>query len=66
MADDTLKMSGGSLGGTYTLAQFHFHWGEESRSGSEHYMNGSPAPMEVDRFYFAVMALNPYEFFVFK
>ncbi|XP_042892386.1 carbonic anhydrase 1-like [Penaeus japonicus] len=34
------SVSGGKLGGKYTFAQFHFHWGSISTQGSEHTING--------------------------
>ncbi|XP_069993872.1 carbonic anhydrase 1 isoform X1 [Penaeus vannamei] len=34
------SISGGELGGQYTFAQFHFHWGSVSTQGSEHTLNG--------------------------
>lgn len=33
-----LTVSGGGLNGTYWLANFHMHWGENYNSGSEHQM----------------------------
>ena len=30
------QVSGGGLPGTYSFAQFHFHWGTEEGRGSEH------------------------------
>ncbi|XP_042876631.1 carbonic anhydrase 7-like [Penaeus japonicus] len=37
---DLPSVSGGELGGKYTFAQFHFHWGSISTQGSEHTING--------------------------
>ena len=34
------SISGGPLSDTYTLAQFHLHWGSENGQGSEHTLNG--------------------------
>ena len=34
------SISGGPLGDSYTLAQFHFHWGSRRGQGSEHTING--------------------------
>ncbi|XP_076452851.1 carbonic anhydrase 2-like [Babylonia areolata] len=42
-----LKVSGGSLGGEYRVAQFHFHWGSDNTKGSEHLVDGNMYPMEV-------------------
>lgn len=42
------NISGGPLGGsTYTLAQFHFHFGSQDTKGSEHTVNGFQYPAEV-------------------
>ena len=30
------SISGGPLNGSYTLNQFHLHWGSETGQGSEH------------------------------
>ena len=40
-------ISGGGLPGTYQLAQFHFHWGDDSTKGSEHTVNGKMYAAEV-------------------
>jgi carbonic anhydrase len=32
----SLKLTGGSLHGTYEFVNFHLHWGENYKSGSEH------------------------------
>jgi len=43
-----VKISGGGLvDSDYQLAQFHFHWGISSSSGSEHTLNSNHAPLEV-------------------
>ena len=42
-----LSITGGSLGGQYNFAQFHFHWGPNDNSGSEHTMDGDMYPLEV-------------------
>ena len=34
------SISGGPLASSYTLAQFHFHWGSRRGQGSEHTING--------------------------
>ena len=34
------SISGGPLSDTYTLSQFHLHWGSENGQGSEHTLNG--------------------------
>lgn len=48
MADDSVTMSGGGLDGNgFTLAQFHFHWGLTSDSGSEHTIDNNAYPLEV-------------------
>jgi carbonic anhydrase len=33
-----LKLTGGGLNGTYYFLNFHLHWGENYKSGSEHQM----------------------------
>nr|XP_039253489.1 carbonic anhydrase 2-like isoform X1 [Styela clava] len=40
-------LSGGPLSSQYTLEQFHFHWGEDSRRGSEHLLDGKSFAAEV-------------------
>ena len=44
---NTPEISQGGLPGTFALAGFHFHWGDTSRLGSEHYVNGEEYPAEV-------------------
>ena len=34
------SISGGPLSESYTLNQFHLHWGSESGQGSEHTVDG--------------------------
>lgn len=34
------SISGGPLDGSYTLSQFHLHWGSETGQGSEHTLDG--------------------------
>jgi len=41
------EISEGGLDGNYTLAQFHFHWGCDNSSGSEHTVDGKSYPMEM-------------------
>ncbi|CAF0997586.1 unnamed protein product [Adineta steineri] len=36
----TYTLTGGGLNGTYEFLQFHLHWGENYKSGSEHQVNG--------------------------
>ncbi|KAJ8306081.1 hypothetical protein KUTeg_016626 [Tegillarca granosa] len=50
VGDHTMEVTGGSLGGTYQVAQFHFHWGANGNSGSEHTINGKAYPLEVHIF----------------
>lgn len=48
MSTTDVTISGGGLvNSDYQLAQFHFHWGTTSSSGSEHTLNNNPAPLEV-------------------
>lgn len=42
-----MTVTGGGLNGLYQVAQFHFHWGENSSDGSEHVINERHYPMEV-------------------
>lgn len=43
----TPSISGGGLPGTYNFHSFHFHWGSNSRNGSEHTMYGKTYPTEL-------------------
>jgi len=48
MSTTDVTISGGGLvNSDYQLAQFHFHWGTTSSSGSEHTLNNNHAPLEV-------------------
>ncbi|KAF2368434.1 Alpha carbonic anhydrase [Trinorchestia longiramus] len=38
---------GGGLHGTYSLSQYHFHWGSDSSRGSEHTIDSVRYPMEM-------------------
>ncbi|KAI0220676.1 Carbonic anhydrase 2 [Lamellibrachia satsuma] len=40
-------VTGGSLTDTYRLLQFHFHWGSEDDTGSEHTINEEQYPLEM-------------------
>jgi len=40
-------VSGGDLDGKYNFAQYHMHWGSNSRRGSEHVVNSTAYPMEL-------------------
>ncbi|XP_061181211.1 carbonic anhydrase-like [Saccostrea echinata] len=69
---ETITVTGGGLGGIFKVAQFHFHWGNDSSRGSEHTLNGaqhilqpicifypSPCPFEVSsRFYRPINSLS--------
>ncbi|XP_062566187.1 carbonic anhydrase-like [Saccostrea cucullata] len=44
---EAITVTGGGLGGTFKVAQFHFHWGNDSSKGSEHTLNGANYPMEL-------------------
>ncbi|XP_037793615.1 carbonic anhydrase 7-like [Penaeus monodon] len=46
------SVSGGELGGQYTFAQFHFHWGSISTQGSEHTINGHAYAAELHLVHF--------------
>ena len=41
------KVSGGGLNGTFSTAQFHFHWSTPTGKGSEHTVDGEQFPGEV-------------------
>jgi carbonic anhydrase len=47
MPDNSVKMGGGDLFATFTLSQFHFHWGADDSTGSEHTINGKAYPLEI-------------------
>lgn len=38
--DRYFSFTGGYLGSEYKLAQFHLHWGDDFRGGSEHTVDG--------------------------
>jgi carbonic anhydrase len=40
-------ISGSNFNGTYSLAQFHFHWGYSNNQGSEHTWDNMKFPLEV-------------------
>jgi len=42
-----MHIHGAGLADKYQFAQLHLHWGNESRHGSEHTINGRPYPMEL-------------------
>jgi carbonic anhydrase len=44
---DVTIAGGGLVNSDYQLAQFHFHWGASSSSGSEHTIDNKYAPLEV-------------------
>jgi len=46
-SDGELQINGSNFGEPFTLAQFHFHWGENIYQGSEHFINGEKFPLEV-------------------
>jgi carbonic anhydrase len=43
----TSKMIGSDFKEEFSLAQFHFHWGENNGQGSEHFIDGKKYPLEV-------------------
>lgn len=49
---NTMIMTGAGLPGTYALEQFHFHWGVDSSSGSEHTIDGKSHPLELHMVHF--------------
>ena len=46
------EISGGGLNGTYAFAQLHFHWGSNSKKGSEHTITGKRFAMEAHLVYY--------------
>ncbi|XP_053326670.1 carbonic anhydrase 15-like [Spea bombifrons] len=42
-----INISGAGLPNTYRALQFHFHWGNPTKDGSEHTMDGKQFPMEL-------------------
>jgi len=45
-----VKVTGGMLPGAYIVEQFHFHWGPDSHTGSEHTLDGRQFSSEVSSF----------------
>ncbi|XP_041047738.1 carbonic anhydrase 7 isoform X2 [Carcharodon carcharias] len=45
--NDKTVVSGGPLENPYKLKQFHFHWGQRGREGSEHTVDGKSYPGEL-------------------
>lgn len=39
MGDEMPFITGGGLPDRYNFAQLHFHWGQDSLKGSEHYID---------------------------
>ncbi|KAG8146261.1 hypothetical protein E2320_012629 [Naja naja] len=46
-AAEQINITRGGLRDTYRALQFHFHWGDLKRNGSEHYIDGIQYPMEL-------------------
>uniref|UniRef100_A0A670YLE9 Carbonic anhydrase n=1 Tax=Pseudonaja textilis TaxID=8673 RepID=A0A670YLE9_PSETE len=46
-AGEQINITRGGLRDTYRALQFHFHWGDLKRNGSEHYIDGIQYPMEL-------------------
>ncbi|KAM6422953.1 carbonic anhydrase 15-like [Liasis olivaceus] len=46
-AAEQINITRGGLRDIYRAFQFHFHWGDLKRNGSEHYMDGMQYPMEL-------------------
>jgi len=42
-----ITVADGGLGSTYVLEQFHFHWGTDDVSGSEHQIDSLAQPVEI-------------------
>nr|XP_056715044.1 carbonic anhydrase 15-like [Euleptes europaea] len=46
-ASDQINITKGGLQDTYRALQFHFHWGDSNKNGSEHTIDGRQYPMEL-------------------
>ena len=46
-SSNTLKFQTKNLIDTYSVVQFHFHWGENDYQGSEHYIDDNKYSAEV-------------------
>ncbi|XP_070618940.1 carbonic anhydrase 15-like isoform X2 [Erythrolamprus reginae] len=44
---EQINITRGGLRDTYRALQFHFHWGDLKRNGSEHHIDGKQYPMEL-------------------
>ena len=55
--DFAASVSGGPLSESYTLNQFHLHWGSQLGQGSEHTVDGER--LDVKRYYKRCQSLNP-------
>ncbi|KAJ3607386.1 hypothetical protein NHX12_024437 [Muraenolepis orangiensis] len=48
VVDSQVEVSGGGLSGSYSVLQFHLHWGDTvEHPGSEHTLDGQRYPMEM-------------------
>ena len=47
------SISGGPLNGSYTLNQFHIHWGSQRDQGSEHTVDGHRFKNHIQRYIFS-------------
>nr|XP_054605156.1 uncharacterized protein LOC107387984 [Nothobranchius furzeri]XP_054605157.1 uncharacterized protein LOC107387984 [Nothobranchius furzeri] len=48
LVENEVEVSGGGLNGTYSVVQFHFHWGDKDyHQGSEHSIDGYRYQMEM-------------------
>uniref|UniRef100_A0A8P4K0H4 Carbonic anhydrase n=1 Tax=Dicentrarchus labrax TaxID=13489 RepID=A0A8P4K0H4_DICLA len=47
LKDDVVEVSEGDLEYVYSTLQFHFHWGSQDSSGSEHTVDSHRYPMEM-------------------
>lgn len=43
----SMQIKGSDYQEELKVLQFHFHWGENTDQGSEHYMNAEKYPLEV-------------------
>jgi carbonic anhydrase len=45
--EGSVFIEGGALGVVYKIVQLHFHWGNDSKGGSEHTIDGHKYPLEM-------------------
>lgn len=55
--DEARLIDEGGMDDTYQFLQLHFHWGADSKRGSEHLIDGKKFPLEVRNGIFAVQKI---------